>query len=348
VSRAGEVSESFECFGSRCSVFVIGGGPAGSARDAAATVRRTLLAWHRQFSRFLPDSELSRLNGDPRERVPVSPMMARFAQAVVSAGSHTGGLVDATLAKEIEDAGYRGELSSPLALARALELAPARRAAAPALAGNWRRVGVDVRRAVLTRPTGIRLDSGGLAKGLFADVLAERLAGHAGFAINCAGDIAVGGAKGITRPIRVESPFDGRVLHTFEMRRTGVATSGIGRRSWLDRAGRPAHHLLDPSTGRPAFTGIVQVTALAPRALMAEVRAKAAILSGPSGAAAWLSHGGVILLDDGSYQVIEPPAPRHPSSSSTSLSMRDRVRASSRSGPSASVSSTPATVTPAR
>ena len=81
----------------------------------------------------------------------------------------------------------------------------------------------------------------------------------------------------------MESPFDGRTLHTFELSRTGVATSGIGRRSWLDREGRPAHHLLDPSTGLPAFTGVVQVTALAPSALEAEIRAKAAILCGPPG-----------------------------------------------------------------
>ena len=93
------------------------------------------------------------------------------------------------------------------------------------------------------------------------------------------------------------------------MRRTGVATSGIGRRAWLDARGRPAHHLLDPSTGRPAYTGIVQVTALAPSALMAEIRAKAAILSGPRAGGGWLPDGGVIVLDDGSHEVIEPATP---------------------------------------
>jgi thiamine biosynthesis lipoprotein len=93
----------------------------------------------------------------------------------------------------------------------------------------------------------------------------------------------------------------------FDLRRSGVATSGIGRRSWLDRDGGPAHHLLDPSTGRPAFTGVVQVTALAPSALMAEIQAKAAILSGPDAAPAWLAHGGVIVFDDGSHQVVQPP-----------------------------------------
>ena len=108
----------------------------------------------------------------------------------------------------------------------------------------------------------------------------------------------------MTRPIKVESPFDGHTLHTFNLQRTGVATSGIGRRSWLDTSGRPAHHLLNPCDGRPAFTGVVQVTALAPSALMAEIRAKAALLSGPRAAPAWLPDGGVIVLDDGSHEVI--------------------------------------------
>ncbi len=80
-----------------------------------------------------------------------------------------------------------------------------------------------------------------------------------------------------------------------------VATSGIGRRSWLGPDGRPAHHLLDPATGRPAFTGVVQATALAPTAVEAEWRAKAAVLSGPERAADWLAHGGVVVLDDGSH-----------------------------------------------
>ena len=42
-------------------------------------MRLTLLEWHERFSRFLADSELTRLNLDPRERVPASPLMLRFA-----------------------------------------------------------------------------------------------------------------------------------------------------------------------------------------------------------------------------------------------------------------------------
>ena len=50
----------------------------------------------------------------------------------------------------------------------------------------------------------------------------------------------------------------------------------------------------------------MQATALAPTALDAEVRAKAALLSGPDGAGRWLSHGGVLVLDDGTHHVIPP------------------------------------------
>jgi FAD:protein FMN transferase len=104
----------------------------------------------------------------------------------------------------------------------------------------------------------------------------------------------------------VTNPFDGSVIRTFELAGVGVATSGIGKRSWVDPLGRPAHHLLDPSSGTPAFTGVVQATAIAPTALEAEMRAKAAVLAGPAAAGAWLPHGGVIVFDDGGLQTQEP------------------------------------------
>ena len=104
--------------------------------------------------------------------------------------------------------------------------------------------------------------------------------------------------------MEVTSPFGTQVLHTFELSQGGVATSGIGRRSWLDVHGAPAHHLLDPGSGRPAFTGIVQATALAPTALEAETLAKAALLSGPGDAACWLPHGGLLVFEDGGHEVV--------------------------------------------
>jgi thiamine biosynthesis lipoprotein len=289
-----EAFASFDCFGATCTVIVGGAG----GEEMAEAARELLLAWHDRFTRFDPASELSRLNADRRATIPVTPMMARLAAAVADAAALTGGLVDGTLLDEVEDAGYRADLPVPLDLPTALRLAPPRRAAAPR--EPLPHLSIDFHALVLCRPPGLRIDSGGLAKGLFADVVAETLRGRT-FAIDCAGDVRVGGDA---RRVDVQCPFDGRTLHHFTLADGGVATSGIGRRSWLDRDGEPAHHLLDPATGRPAFTGIVQVTAIAPTALEAEVRAKAALLSGPERAAEWLPDGGVIVLDDGNHLTI--------------------------------------------
>ena len=153
-------------------------------------------------------------------------------------------------------------------------------------------------------PPGLAIDSGGLGKGLFADVVADQLAAIT----RLRGRLRRGPASrrhAARARLSVASPFDG-ACSTVRARRGGVATSGIGRRSWLDASGAPAHHLLDPGSGRPAFTGIVQATALAPTALEAETLAKAALLSGPSRAREWLGHGGVLVFEDGGHEVLEP------------------------------------------
>jgi FAD:protein FMN transferase len=305
--QTGERLERFACFGGRCAVLVSGDDGRRSAAQAARAARQALQDWHQRFSRFDPGSELSLLNEDPRREVPASPLLVRLARAVRDAGELSEGLVDATLAQEIELAGYGEDLASPpLPPALALALAPPRRPARPSAGGRWRAVEADVAGGTVRRPRGLRIDGGGLAKGLFADVLGERLAGHAAYAVDCAGDLALGGSAGLPRAIGVESPFDGSTLHTFALSAGAVATSGITKRSWLGGDGRPAHHLLDPSTGRPAFTGVVQATALAPSALEAEIRAKAALLAGPRGAAAHLRHGGAVVCEDGSCAVFQP------------------------------------------
>ncbi|MBV9820360.1 MAG: FAD:protein FMN transferase [Solirubrobacterales bacterium] len=302
-----EAVERFGCFGDECVVLVAGGGPAGQATDAAARARRRMGACHEQFSRFDPTSELSRLNRNPHRTVAVTPAMARFVEVALAAAEATNGLVDPTLVRGLERAGYdRHLISNSLPLERALSLAPPRAPARPRQRADWTSIEVDRRAGAVTRPPGVALDSGGIAKGLVGDILATLLEGHAAFAIEAAGDVRFGGAATWRRPVHVTSPFDGALLHVFDLVRGAAATSSIGRRAWLDPEGRPAHHLLDPATGRPAFTGVVQATALAPTGIEAETRSKAALLVGPDAAAGWLPHGGLLVLDDGRVSMIDP------------------------------------------
>ena len=105
----------------------------------------------------------------------------------------------------------------------------------------------------------------------------------------------------------VEGPFGEGTIEELELGDGAVATSGIGRRAWRNPDGTVGHHLLDPGSGLPAFTGLVQVTALAPTARLAEVLAKTrAPLRAPGRREPELPFGGLLVEDDGSVQRLEP------------------------------------------
>ena len=276
-----EAAREFECFGSRCSVFVTGDGPAGSAEHAAQLAQDTLLEWHRRFSRFSPESELTLLNGDPRERVPVSPLMAR------SRGRRECRRDDRRADRRDTDRsdtepGYTGDPRPRSALALALALAPARRPPPARAAAGWEQIDVDIdadREPSTGREARQRRDCKGALRRCSSRTWSpdtRALPSIAPATFRSAVRTAV------NRAGQRQSPFDWSGSCTRSTsRRTGVATSGIGRRSWLDAYGRPGAPSARPGHRPPAFTGVVQVTALAPSALVAEIRAKAALLSGP-------------------------------------------------------------------
>lgn len=295
----------FACFGGEVSLHVRGADEKVGVM-LAERGRELLLDAHQRLSRFEPGSELSRLNRDPRTEVPASPLLRRLVAAVHTAGSRSGGLVDATLLGAIESAGYRSSLerAEVRPLTRAELAAQDQAPAQPSAAAEWSAVRVDAAVGTVIRPPGVRIDGGGIAKGLLADLVGEELAPAGTFAVECCGDIRLGGTSGLRRRIRVDHPFGTEPLHEFEIGAGGVATSGITRRSWGGSGVTLAHQILDPASGRPAFTGIVQATALAPTALEAEILAKSALLSGPEGARDWLPFGGVLVPVEGEPEVV--------------------------------------------
>jgi FAD:protein FMN transferase len=250
-----------------------------------------------RLTRFDPHSELSALNADPRETVPASLTLRDAIRAAVAGAAATGGLADPTLLGAVVRAGYdRSLVGHPRAdLDEALAAAPEPVAAAPARAADWRRVHVDDAMGTVSRPPGVRLDLGGSAKGLAADLAVELLAPHGPCAADLGGDLRVHGVHEVLVP----NPVTGMLAEVIDLDDDAVATSGIDKRIWWDR-GRPAHHLLDPATQRPAWTGVVSATAKAPTATLAEALAKAAILAGPNAGRAILArHGGLLITVQG-------------------------------------------------
>jgi thiamine biosynthesis lipoprotein len=301
----------FDSMGSRVRLVV--GAPDGDAGGAARAVdeaRRFIVELEATLSRFDPESELSGLNGDPREVVPASDLMRAAVRAGVESARLSGGLVDPTLLAEIESAGYVDDWEgSELTLAEAIGTAPPRRPARPRTESLWTRFEVDDDARTISRPVGVGLDTGGIGKGLAADLVAARLTASPRFVVDCGGDIRIGGGDALVNPydVLVEHPLTGQRSHALRLGWGGVATSGLDVRIWRGGDGLPRHHLLDPCTGEPAWTGLIGATALGDTAVEAEALAKAALLSGPDGGRAVLAErGGLLVHDTGRVETIGP------------------------------------------
>jgi thiamine biosynthesis lipoprotein len=94
------------------------------------------------------------------------------------------------------------------------------------------------------------------------------------WAIDCGGDVRVGGA--VEQEVVVAHPFGGEAAR-LTLTRGAVATSAVHARAWPG-----GHHLIDSATGEPAWSGIVAATATAESTLHAETKAKMAVLGGPA------------------------------------------------------------------
>jgi thiamine biosynthesis lipoprotein len=313
VIRAGQLTSreherGFELFGT--TVRILAGGEPGEGAPppdlAIAAAEAVLRACHLELTRFDPDGELSRLNADPEPVRLSSRITAGAVAAAIHAADRSGGLVDPTLIGALEAAGYaksrRDAKAAPLR--RALRAASPRRPAAPSHGALWRTVSVSGRE--IRRPPGVRLDLGGTAKGFAADRAAAALDGQGTFAVDAGGDIVIGGLSGTPRTVTVAHPLDSRPALRFELASGAVATSGIGTRIWSTGSGF-AHHIIDPSTGRPAWTGVVQATAVASTGIEAETLAKTALLLGPQRGLRVLEPlGGALVLDDGRLMTAGP------------------------------------------
>jgi thiamine biosynthesis lipoprotein ApbE len=246
-----------------CEIVVGGATPAEHR-----TIERLFREREWVFSRFLPESELNRVNRSTGRLVSVSQLFADTLAIALRVAEQTEGLVEPTLGAALAAAGYTRDFSL---------LGNDREPAGVPKPGAWRSVLVVGRRIGI--PSAVQLDLNGVVKSLAVDDALGLLAGE-GF-ISAGGDLAARGE------LNVALPDGGTVL----LRRGALATSGSPRRHWL-RGGELQHHLIDPGSGRPAETPWEQVTACGASCLAADVAAKAGFLLGERGPA-WLDRRGI-------------------------------------------------------
>jgi thiamine biosynthesis lipoprotein len=240
---------------------------------AITPVRELFADWEATLSRFLADSELSRLNARAGEPVATSPLLFEVVSASVEGARATDGAFDPTLLRQLVRIGY----SKPFErMSRTNEPATG----FSMRGGGWQRIELDPRSSTITLPVGCALDFGGIAKGMAVDAALELLdrRGITPALISAGGDLSVRGLPTGVRAwsVLVGDDSEGQVV---PLVRGALATSGIARRAWL-QGGTRRHHLVDPATGESAENDLQEVTVAAESCKTAEVAATASFVLG--------------------------------------------------------------------
>jgi FAD:protein FMN transferase len=290
--RQSEACATLEAFGSSALVAVT----EAAALDTARTVvERVVAEFDLACSRFRDDSELAAVNAAAGEPVEVGPVLLDAVSAALRAARLTGGDVDPTVGQALISLGYDRDFAllsggggggDGAAPARVLGSVP-----------GWRTVTVNPSRRTVRVAEGVSLDLGATAKALAADRAAEAASAAAG----CGVLVSFGGDLAIAGP----APSDGWLVRVTDDHRSGfdapgqwislgsggLATSSTTVRRWKTGSG-PAHHLIDPTTGRSADSAWRTVSVCAGNCLDANIASTASIIRGAR-APAWLEERGL-------------------------------------------------------
>ncbi len=215
-----------------------------------AAVADRIQAFDRDWSRFRPDSAVSRISREPgRYRLPADagPLLDWYRELYDATGGRVSPLVGRTLEALGYDASYR--------------LTPA---AEPVAVPAWQdAMAWDGEHLDTVRP--VLLDVGAAGKGYLVDLVSDLLTGLGAemHVVDASGDLRV---RGVAERIALEHPADpSKAIGVVELREGALCASASNRRSWGDGL----HHVIDAVTGIPAAS-VVATWAGAPDALHAD------------------------------------------------------------------------------
>ena len=263
--------------GTKCEVqYVCADDVAARAFEAAVT--GWVAAFEAKYSRFRPDSLISRINAAAgRDWVETDEEMERFLDLCNSLHFMTRGLLDVTALPIMRLWDYKAAVPR---IPSATEIAAALRLV------SWKRVERNPGRVRLPE-AGMAIDFGGWGKEYAVDVVAgiARDHGISSALVDFGHDIhAIGKAPG--KPgwhIGLEDPTRPGVAcwGSLALTNRSVASSGDYLRGFTV-AGVRYGHIVDPRTGYPVAHGARQVTVIAPTCLQAGALSTTAFIMNPS------------------------------------------------------------------
>ncbi len=227
---------------------------------AAQRIAHMVAHYETLWSRFRRGSELSRLNAGSGEPVPVSEETIALLAASEEWVRRTGGVFQPLVGRAVTEWGYESDNDRVRA---GTEYSPM-----PMPVGGA--IEIDVPTRTVLVPQGEIVDLGGIAKGWIADRCREVLTEASSdpcVLLDAGGELVAVRGSHTVAVIHNGALCGSMTVHEGE----AAATSGFSVHRWVNGDGSPAHHLIDPATGRPGARA--HATVIAETAAAADVRA---------------------------------------------------------------------------
>ena len=128
---------------------------------------------------------------------------------------------------------------------------------------DYRKIQYDAADGDVTLPEGMKIDLGSVAKGYAGQLVAQMLRdnGVQSALLNLGGNVQTVGAKPDGSPwqIGIKDPQGEDAMMVLSVEDQAVVTSG-GYERYFEQDGQTYWHIMDPSTGHPADSGLISVT----------------------------------------------------------------------------------------
>ena len=128
---------------------------------------------------------------------------------------------------------------------------------------DYRKIQYDAATGTVTLPEGMEIDLGSVAKGYAGQLAAQMLREHGvqSALLNLGGNVQTVGTKPDGSPwqIGIKDPQGEDAMMVLSVEDQAVVTSG-GYERYFEQDGQTYWHIMDPSTGHPADSGLISVT----------------------------------------------------------------------------------------
>ena len=128
---------------------------------------------------------------------------------------------------------------------------------------DYRKIQYDAADGDVTLPEGMEIDLGSVAKGYAGQLVAQMLREHGvqSALLNLGGNVQTVGTKPDGSPwqIGIKDPQGEDAMMVLSVEDQAVVTSG-GYERYFEQDGQTYWHIMDPSTGHPADSGLISVT----------------------------------------------------------------------------------------